>query len=333
LQAPSWRCSWPGWAGAGEAGLSPATYSLIGDLFPRERLGRAIGVYSMGSFLGAGIAFLVGGSVIGMVSSMPGIMVLGHLVRSWHLVFMIVGLPGVLLAVVIALLVREPREGLRAGKDAPSTLAVLRFLAAERAIFLPHILGFSLMATSLYAMLGWSPAFLMRSFGMSPAECGLRLGIAALTAGAAGVYASGWFMDRLTMAGLRDAPFITGIVGSVGAILSVAGLPFTHSADVATVLVAITLFFVSTPMAPSTAVMQIVPPAAMRSRVSAIFLFFNSFIGLTLGSAVVGLLNDHVFKGVGPSVGSIVVGASVLAIVLLWAGRAPYARLLALKAV
>jgi hypothetical protein len=96
------------------------------------------------------------------------------------------------------------------------------------------------------------------------------------------------------MAGLRDAPFITGIVGSVGAILSVAGLPFTHSADVATVLVAITLFFVSTPMAPSTAVMQIVPPAAMRSRVSAIFLFFNSFIGLTLGSAVVGLLNDHV---------------------------------------
>ncbi|WP_245892506.1 spinster family MFS transporter [Novosphingobium guangzhouense] len=313
--------------GAGEAALSPATYSLISDLFPREKLGRAVGVYSMGSFLGAGIAFLVGGSVIGMVASLQGMEVLGQPMASWQLVFVIVGLPGVVLAAIIALLVREPRSatGEVRGKDVPSTPAVFRFLWSRRAIFVPHMLGFSLMATSLYAVLGWSPAYLMRTFGMTAAECGLRLGVAALTAGAAGVFASGWFMDRLTIAGRRDAPFVTGIVGSVGAIASVAALPFTTSGNVATVLLGCALFFVSTPMAPSTAVMQVVPPPSMRSRVSGIFLFFNSFVGLAMGSAVVGLLNDKVFSGVGQSVATIVVLASILAIALLSAGRRPYA--------
>lgn len=313
--------------GAGEAALSPATYSLISDLFPREKLGRAVGVYSMGSFLGAGIAFLVGGSVIGMVASFHALEVFGRPMASWQLVFVIVGLPGVVLAAIIAALVREPRtaSGEPRGKDVPSTPAVFRFLWSERAIFIPHMLGFSLMATSLYAVLGWSPAYLMRTFGMTAAECGFRLGVAALTAGAAGVFASGWFMDRLTIAGRRDAPFVTGIVGSAGAIASVAALPFTTSGNVATVLLGCALFFVSTPMAPSTAVMQVVPPPAMRSRVSGIFLFFNSFVGLAMGSAVVGLLNDKVFSGVGQSVATIVVLASVLAIALLSKGRRAYA--------
>jgi MFS family permease len=166
--------------GAGEAALSPATYSLISDLFPREKLGRALGIYSMGSFLGSGIAFLVGGSVIGLVSSWSGITFEGTVIKSWHLVFLIVGVPGILLAGIIALLVHEPRrDGVPPrGHNVPSTWAVFRFLIERRAIFLPHIFGFSLMAISLYVILGWAPAYLMRSFGMTPAECGLRLGAA-----------------------------------------------------------------------------------------------------------------------------------------------------------
>lgn len=134
--------------GAGEAALSPATYSLISDLFSRDRLGRALGVYSIGSFLGSGIAFLVGGSVIGLVSHLSVMVIAGFTIKSWHMVFLIVGFPGLLLAAVIALLVHEPRRyGLAPrGQDVPSTLAVFRFLAQQRAIFVPHMLGFSLMA-------------------------------------------------------------------------------------------------------------------------------------------------------------------------------------------
>lgn len=313
--------------GAGEAALSPATYSLISDLFPREQLGRAVGVYSMGSFLGAGIAFLVGGSVIHLAVGLQAVTPIGQSMAAWQLVFVIVGLPGLVLAAIIALLVREPGSATGAvrGHDVPSTGAVLGFLWRNRAIFVPHMLGFSLMATSLYAILGWSPAFLMRTFGMSAADCGIGLGIAALTAGTAGVFASGWLMDRLAQAGRRDAPFVTGIIGSAGGLASVGALPFAGSADVAMLLLSIALFFVSTPMAPSTAVMQVVPPPAMRSRVSGIFLFFNSFIGLALGSALIGLLNDRLFAQVGWSLATVAVLASSLAIVLLAKGRRPYA--------
>ena len=314
--------------GAGEAALSPAAYSLISDLFPKEALGRAFAVYSMGSFLGAGIAFLVGGSVIHLAATLPAMELFGHPLAIWQIVFIIVGLPGILLAVIIALTVREPAGGKGKRQSAPSTLAVLQFLVAERAIFIPHLLGFSAMAATLYTLLGWSPAYLMRTFGLTAAEVGVRLGVIALTTGVGGVLASGWFMDWLTRKGRRDAPFITGIVGSAGALIPAALLPFARSAEVATAVVAVMMFFASTPMPPSTAVMQIVPPSTMRSRVSAIFLFTNSFLGLTLGAALVGFANDHVFTGkagVGASLSLLGVVASCLAIFLLSRGRRPYA--------
>lgn len=316
--------------GAGEAALSPATYSLISDLFPKEQLGRAVGVYSMGSFLGAGIAFLVGGSVIALAACLPPLEVAGAVLAPWQMVFLAVGLPGVILAAIIAVLVKEPDHTGRGrgSKEGPTTVAVLQFLASERAIFLPHLLGFSFMATSLYALLGWSPAYLMRAFQLTATETGVRLGMMALTAGVGGVLASGWLMDRMAASGRRDAPFVTGIIGSSGVLLAALGLPFASSANVATVLVGVAMFFASTPMPPSTAVMQVVPPPAMRSRVSAIFLFLNSFIGLALGSAIVGFLNDRVFShnaAVGKSISAVIIGASVMAILLLRNGGKAYA--------
>lgn len=316
--------------GAGEAALSPATYSLISDKFPKEKLGRAVSVYSMGSFLGAGVAFLVGGSVIGLAAALPIPELFGHALAVWQVVFVLVGLPGVLLAIVIALTVREP--GSDAGprrQHAPSTMDVLRFLAARKAIFLPHMLGFSMMAATLYGFLGWSPAYLMRTFGLAAPDVGLRLGVIALSAGVGGVLASGWFMDWMTRKGRTDAPFVTGIVACAGAILPAAALPLATTPNTATALLAIAMFFASTPMPPSTAVMQIVPPPAMRSRVSAIFLFLNSFLGLALGSAAIGFMNDHVFAGpaaVGTSLAVLAVAASCLALVLLMMGRASYVR-------
>ncbi|KQX18669.1 hypothetical protein ASD39_18765 [Sphingomonas sp. Root50] len=92
------------------------------------------------------------------------------------------------------------------------------------------------------------------------------------------------------------------------------------------------MFFASFPMPPSTAVMQIIAPPAMRSRVAAIFLCSNSLIGLTLGSLLVGLLNDHMFGGpaaVGSSLGLVTAGASIAAVALLALGLRPYAAALA----
>ena len=315
--------------GAGEAGLSPATYSLISDLFPREKLGRAVAVYSIGSFLGAGIAFLVGGSVISLAQQLaPGGW--GGM-RPWQLVFVVVGAPGLLLAAVIGLTVGDPRRVRGGGASVPCG-AVIRFLRCERAVFVPHMLGFTFMAMALYALLGWSPAWLMRRFALDPATAGLWLGVIAIVAGGGGVLASGWIMDRFVVRGRRDAPFATGLIGSLGAIAPAAALPFAPSLETGALLLTVALFFASFPMAPSTAVMQILAPPAMRSRVAAIFLCISNFIGLALGSLLVGLLNDRVFASptaTGLSMAIVAVGAAALAALLLAAGRGAYARAVA----
>ncbi|MGC6328280.1 spinster family MFS transporter [Rhizorhabdus sp. FW153] len=316
--------------GAGEAALSPATYSLISTLFPKEKLGRAVAVYSLGSFLGSGIAFLAGGAVIAMVSGADSISLAGIDFRSWQLAFLIVGAPGLLLACVIHLTIKEPapRGARGGGKDRPALKAVLAFLVRERAIFVPHMLGYTFAAMALFALLGWSPAYLMRSYGMTPAAAGLWLGVVIVFAGGGGVLASGWLMDRLTRGGVADAPFRTGIVGALGTLLPTGALPFAPSFAFGMALLSIALFFASFPMPPSTAVMQIIAPPTMRSRVSAIFLCSNSLIGLTLGSLAVGLLNDRLFSGaaaVGHSLGIVAACASIIAAALLALGCRPYA--------
>lgn len=99
--------------GVGEAALSPAAYSIFSDLFSKQQLGRAVGVYSIGSFIGGGLAFLVGGYVISLLkgTNLVDIPILGML-RPWQVAFIIVGLPGVLIGIVFALTVRDPeRQG------------------------------------------------------------------------------------------------------------------------------------------------------------------------------------------------------------------------------
>ncbi|MHC8350073.1 MFS transporter [Pseudomonas sp. RT4P38] len=101
--------------GIGEAALSPATYSMLSDMFPREKLGRAVAIYSIGSFIGGGVAFLIGGYVIDLLKNLDSVAVplLGEM-RPWQVTFFLVGLPGVLVVLLIALTVRDPaRKGLK----------------------------------------------------------------------------------------------------------------------------------------------------------------------------------------------------------------------------
>lgn len=320
--------------GAGEAALSPATYSLISDLFPREKLGRAVAVYSLGSFLGTGIAFLLGGWVIGAVSAGGIRSWMGMSFAAWQVTFIIVGAPGVLLALVMLVMIREPRAqapGAVAGA-VPSVIEVARFLRREKAIFLPHMAGYTLAAMTLFSLLSWSPAYLMRVFALTPGESGLRLGWVAIFAAGGGVLASGAIMDRLTRSGRKDAPFRTGIIGALGAIPPLVLLPWASNVDQATVLLTIAFFFASFPMPPSTAVMQIVAPPAMRSRVSALFLGINSLIGMGLSSALVGIANDHWSggaQGTGLSLAMVAAGAAMLAVLVLSFGLAPFRRFVA----
>lgn len=324
--------------GVGEAALSPATYSMLSDMFPREKLGRAVGIYSIGSFIGGGMAFLIGGYVIDLLKSVDTVVVpwIGAM-RPWQVTFFIVGLPGLLVALLILLTVHDPqRLGLRrnaAGQAQKPTLRdTVRFLGRHRGTFFCHYLGFSFYAMVLFALLGWTPAFYIRKFGMSPVEVGYMLGVVVLVANTAGVFCGGWLMDWLARRGYSDAPLRAGVIGAVGMALPAVAFTQVDSLWLSVGLLLPAMFFASFPMPTSTAAMQILPPNQIRAQVSALFLLISNLIGLGLGTTAVALLTDRLFKqpaAVGQSLSILVGGATVLCIVLLATGCARYRRSLA----
>ncbi|QAY94308.1 MFS transporter [Pseudomonas sp. ACM7] len=315
--------------GIGEAALSPATYSMLSDMFPREKLGRAVAIYSIGSFIGGGVAFLIGGYVIDLLKNLDSVAVplLGEM-RPWQVTFFLVGLPGILVALLIALTIRDPaRKGLKldaAGKvHAPSMKQAFKFLAVHRKTFFCHYLGFSFYAMTLFCMLSWTPAFYMRKFGLAPSDTGYMLGIVVLLANTSGVFCGGWLIDWLAKKGYSDAPIRAGVIGAIG--MAVPAIAFTQVSELwmSVALLAPAMFFASFPMPASTAAMQILPPNQMRAQISALFLLISNLIGLGLGTTLVALLTDRLFQNpamVGSSISLLNAFAVAFTLLLLTKG-------------
>jgi MFS family permease len=326
--------------GIGEAALSPATYSMLSDLFPKERLGRAVGVYSVGSFIGGGLAFIIGGYVIDLVQSIDSVNVpfFGEL-KPWMLTFFIVGIPGLLVALLILLTVRDPeRKELQTSVNGQKTSASMRdlfvFLGVHKKTFTFHFLGFSFYAMALFVVLGWAPAFYIRQFGMSATQVGYVLGAIVLIANTSGVFFGGWLTDYLHHKGYSDAPMRAGVMGACALIVPIALFPCVNNLNLSLAILALTMFFVSFPMPTSTAAMQILTPNRMRARVSALFLFVSNLLGLALGSALVAVLTDYLFadeSAVGYSMMIVGTTATLLTIILLACGCKPYRQSLAFQ--
>lgn len=315
--------------GVGEAALSPGTYSMLSDYFPKEKLGRAVGIYSLGSFIGGGMAFLIGGYVINLLKQVTTTTVplLGD-VRSWQLTFLIVGLPGFLVALLFILTVRDPqRKGLVQDSTGQakrvSMIDSLRFIREHGQTFACHYLGFSFYAMTLFCLMSWTPAFYIRHFGLSPVEAGYTLGTILLVANTTGVFCGGWLNDWLMTKGRTDGPMLAGTIGAIGMLVPAVVFTQVSSLTVSLGLLVIAMFFASFPMPTSTAAMQTLAPNQMRAQISAVFLLISNLIALGIGTTLVALLTDKVFgspKMVGMSMSVVNLIATLLAIGLLWLG-------------
>ncbi|WP_370311334.1 spinster family MFS transporter [Pseudomonas citronellolis] len=312
--------------GVGEAALTPATYSMLSDMFPREKLGRALGLYSMGAFLGGGLAFLVGGYVIDLLRGVPSIE-LGPLgtVRSWQLTFFIVGLPGLLVALLIALSVRDPRRPAQPQAQGKAALGDgLRFIGLHRRTFACHFIGFSFFAMCQYALLSWTPAMYMRKFGLSPVEAGYILGTILLVLNTAGVFCAGWLIDVLQKRGHHDGALLSAMLGAACMLPPALAAVLVDDLRWSIALLAPAMFFCAFPISTSAAAMQVLTPSHLRAQVSALFLLVSNLVGLGVGTTLVALLTDQLFKdpkAVGSSVAIIVTFAAVLCVGLLGRGR------------
>ncbi|MFM7120867.1 MAG: MFS transporter, partial [Gammaproteobacteria bacterium] len=151
--------------GVGEASLTPSAYSLLSDYFPPERLGRAIGIFTMSAFVGTGLAYIGGGAVVEWLAKLDAFELPGFgTLQPWQLTFVLIGIPGLLLAPVM-LTMREPRRrGVQKTEPAPLS-EVLAELRKRRRTLVFMFAGFSMVTFSSYASAVWTPAFFIRTYG------------------------------------------------------------------------------------------------------------------------------------------------------------------------
>ncbi len=310
--------------GVGEAALSPAAYSMITDSFPKSKLGLALGVYSTGPFIGAGLAFFIGGTVIGYVSDF-GIVELPLLgiVKPWQMTFFIVGLPGVLVAALFFLTIKDPvRKGIQNPKGFPIR-EIVSYISLHRKTFTAHYFGFGFLSLAMFALLSWSAAFLIRKFGLSIPEAGNYLTIVVMFGNSAGVLCSGLLTDYFTRRGYSDAPLRSAMIGGLGGIIPAALFSFMPDLNSALFLLGLGMFFGSFPLATSAAALQMMAPNQMRAQVTSLFFIFLNVIGITGGSTLVALCTDYVFREptmVGYSMSLISSVSALIGAVLLFFG-------------
>ncbi|MCG4454252.1 MULTISPECIES: MFS transporter [unclassified Pseudomonas] len=281
--------------GVGEAALSPAAYSLIADSFPAERRATAISVYSMGVYLGSGLAFLFGGLVIKLASAQGDVLlpVLGE-VRPWQLIFLALGAAGVLFTLLM-LAVKEPaRRGVGAGVAVPLA-DVGRYIRANKRTVLCHNFGFAGLAFAGYGSAAWVPSFFIRTYGWDAGQVGIIYGSIVAVFGCLGILFGGRLADWMARRGRSDANMRVGLYAAIGAAPCVLSFPLMDSGVLAAVLMAPTVFFLSMPFGVAPAAIQEIMPNSMRGQASAIYLFVITLIGLGIGPTAVALVTDYVF--------------------------------------
>ena len=267
--------------GVGEAGGSPPSHSIISDIFPPDRRASALGFYSSGVNIGILFGFLLGGWL--------------NEFFGWRVAFIVVGAPGILLAIVVRLTLAEPVRGLAENKSvtgkAPPFTQVLSILWSRRS-FRHMAFGAALNAFAGYASASWTASFMIRSHQMSTGELGTWLALISGAGGAIGVVLGGLLADKLAprdrrwyvwvpaLAGLISVPFIAAVylAGTAYLALSLSVIPgLLHNVYLGSTI----------------ATTHNLVGLRMRALSSAILFLILNLIGLGLGPLLVGMLSDY----------------------------------------
>ncbi|HZB93044.1 MAG TPA: MFS transporter [Stellaceae bacterium] len=317
--------------GAGEATLLPGATSLLADYFAPRRRGLALGVFAAGIYLGAGFAMIIGGLLLRLLGErVVHLPVLGAL-HPWQTVFIAVGAPGLLVALLMAATVREPaRLGAARSQGAGLPLGeVARYFWRNAKTVLCHNLGFTLLAFASYAATAWIPTIFIRVHHWSAASIGLRLGAILLIVGPSGTVAGGWLADRFEAGGSRAGKLLVGLIASLGLVVPAVAFPLVASPELSLALLVPFIFFTSAVWGLSPAALQEIMPNEMRGQATALYTGLVNLLGLGFGPASVAILADYVFHD--PQrlnlACAIVTPIAGLAAALLFAlGREPYRR-------
>ena len=266
--------------GAGEAAVQPSMVSMISDYYsPEERAG-AVAIAAMG----VSIALLVGFPIGGWIGDQYG----------WRIAFIVLGLPGILLALVVRLTLREPLRGASEGRiaedEVPGVFAVFRFVLLAPTI--RHMLAAgALIIFAFYGLTQWLPTFFRRSHGMSGTEVGIAIGLLIGVAGGLGTFLGGWLSDIFSRRDVRWSLWLSAIVFVFAFPFYFVAIMIANKwlAIAALVIPAMSSLFATGPLV---ALLQGLVKIRMRAMVVAIFLLATNLIGVGLGPLLIGLISD-----------------------------------------
>jgi len=290
--------------GVGEASLAPAAYSMLADSFPPKKLGLAMGVFTMGTAVGAGLALIIGGAIISFVTGENGenVSLFGiSFLSGWQWVFVLVGLPGLFIALLTSL-IREPdriviEEKKKLYGDISIPISeVKKFFKINADFYIPHHFAVGCSNLALVGINSWVSVYFMRIHGWTISEAGFNIGIALILGGVLGLIIGGWLSDKISV-------YIAGGKAYFCLVCAVLAIPFAilfatqDNAFNALVFFALSYSFMVAPIAPAAAMLQEITPNRMRGMLSAFYLLIVSLIGLALGPLIVAFLNDTYFGG------------------------------------
>ncbi len=322
--------------GVGEATLTPAAYSMISDYFPPQRLGRAIGIYMAGVPVGSGFALLAGAAVISLVSRIPQLeLPFIGVISSWQLAFLIVGLPGILIAALM-ITVKEPfRRGRLHRRDRGATAdnqgiplsETVDFLKTHMAIYLPMFGGFAIVAMVMNAVMIWTPTVYIRTWGWSASSIGYVFGACLLIFGTTGAISGGCAVDFLSRRGHPDAALRITILLLILMWPTAALMPLMPDPALSVALLALltALLFAFGAVVPTA--FQLVTPNELRAQVTAISILVVNVVGMGLGPTAVALITDYGFADEQALRFSVSIVAAVftpLGLLSFWSGLKPY---------
>jgi MFS family permease len=283
--------------GVGEAALSPAAYSMISDSFPVHQRAKAMSVYSMGLYLGVGVALLAGGLIIDFVESVGTVTLplVGEL-YSWQVTFIAVASPGLVFFVMVMALREPPRQGVKHGdaQGVPLREAMAWFIQRKR-FYLSFYLAMACLVFYTYSLNAWIPSFLIRTYDWSTLQVSQNYGLAVLLFGPSGILVGGWIASARTKRGdgLANARMLS--VAFAGLLIPAATMTLVDSAWLALGIIALVQFVSGLPLGVAIAAVHEVTPNRLRAQSVSMYFFVINLLGLGLGPTTVALLTDYAF--------------------------------------
>lgn len=314
--------------GVGEAALVPCAASLIADYFDPYVRPKAYGVFVTGSSLGTAAALTLSGLFLVIADVLIAKYAAFAGMAPWQIVFILCGAPGLVLALVIILTVREPkRHGAGAITPAISLKPIFKLLRDHPRAFGSLMVGTVLNLVCVYAIIGWFPALFIRVHGWGAAETGWLLGAVGMPISIFAAINSGWVISWLTKRGHKDAPMIAAICCALSMVVFGTFACIVPSAILALIGYGLNSLFVNWNISGVYSGISAIVPNELRGQVMALHNILSGLLALTAGNFAVGFLSDTVFTqstGIAWSLGSVFFACGLASMIILMSGRTAF---------